>query len=68
MSGTKYQKSKTPSDADVENNPGIGSSKGMIKEGDELELEGENTSEGDVENDANAAGRINLRQKIRTNK
>jgi hypothetical protein len=68
MSGTKHRKSKIPTDADLENNPGIGSSKGMIKEGDDLELEGENTSEGDVENDANAAGGINPRQKIRTNK
>lgn len=68
MSATKHQKPKTPSDADLENDPGIGTSKGTIKEGDELELQGENTSEGDVENDANAAGGINPRQKIRTNK
>ncbi|WP_288142022.1 hypothetical protein [Mesorhizobium sp.] len=48
-----------PSDADLRNNPGIGTSKGTIKEGDELLLEGENTIEGDVENDTNAlAGSI----------
>ncbi|WP_281035442.1 hypothetical protein [Mesorhizobium sp. M9A.F.Ca.ET.002.03.1.2] len=40
----------------------------MIKEGDELELEGENTIEGDVENDTNALGGINPRRKMRTNK
>ncbi|TJV22406.1 MAG: hypothetical protein E5Y04_20430 [Mesorhizobium sp.] len=50
------------------NNPGIGTSKGTIKEGEEFELEGENTVEGDVENDTTAAGGIDPRQKMRTNK
>ncbi|MBM2710031.1 hypothetical protein JQK88_02035 [Mesorhizobium caraganae] len=59
---------KWPSDADLANNPGIGTSKGTIKEGDELDLEGENTIEGDVENDTTTAGGINPRQKMRTNK
>ncbi|MDG4880678.1 hypothetical protein [Mesorhizobium sp. WSM4884] len=64
---TKQHKSRRPSDADLENNPGIGTSKGSSKEGDDLEL-GENTTEGDVENDTTAAGGINPQQKIRTNK
>ncbi|RWO52762.1 MAG: hypothetical protein E5Y10_29655 [Mesorhizobium sp.] len=68
MSGTKHPKWKKPSDADLRNNPGIGTSKGTIKEGDELLLEGENTIEGDAENDTNALGGINPRQKMRTNK
>jgi hypothetical protein len=68
MSGTKHPKWKKPSDADLRHNPGIGTSKGMIKEGEELELEGENTIEGDVENDTHALGGINPRQKMRTNK
>ncbi|MBZ9865236.1 hypothetical protein LB515_07615 [Mesorhizobium sp. CA15] len=64
---TKHLKSRKLSDADLENNPGIGTSKGSIKEGDDLEL-GENTTEGDVENDTTASGGINPRQKMRTNK
>ncbi|TGQ37329.1 MULTISPECIES: hypothetical protein [unclassified Mesorhizobium] len=68
MSGTRHPKSKRPSDADLRNNPGIGTSKGTIKEGDDVELEGDSTIEGDVENDTTAAGGINPRQKMRTNK
>ncbi|TPK93080.1 MULTISPECIES: hypothetical protein [unclassified Mesorhizobium] len=67
MSGNQHPKSKRPSDADISNDPGIGTSKGTIKEGDELE-HGENTVEGDVENDTTSTGGINPRQKIRTNK
>ena len=47
----KHNKGKFPSDADLSNNPGIGTSKGTIKEGDDLALEGENTIEGDIEDD-----------------
>jgi hypothetical protein len=64
----KHNKGKFPSDADLSNNPGIGTSKGMIKEGDDLALQGENTIEGDVENDVGQGGGVNPRQKIRTNK
>ncbi|CDX32348.1 conserved hypothetical protein [Mesorhizobium plurifarium] len=67
MSGNQHPKSKKPSDADMANDPGIGTSKGTIKEGDELE-HGENTVEGDVENDTTSAGGINPRQKVHTNK
>lgn len=67
MSGNQHPKSKKPADADMSNDPGIGTSKGTIKEGDELE-HGENTVEGDVENDTTDAGGINPRQKIRMNK
>ena len=67
MTSTKHHKGKKPSDMDVSNNPGIGTSKGTIKEGDEL-FQGENTVEGDVENDAGRGGSINPRQKVRTNK
>ena len=67
MSKNQHLKSKKPSDADLGNDPGIGTSKGTIKEGDELE-HGENTVEGDVENDTTAEGGINPHQKVRTNK
>ncbi|MER8429601.1 hypothetical protein [Mesorhizobium caraganae] len=68
MTTTRHTKWKNPSVADLANNPGIGTSKGTIKEGDELDLEGENTVEGDVGSDTTAAGGINPRQKMRTNK
>jgi hypothetical protein len=68
MTSTKHHKGKKPSDMDLSNNPGIGTTKGMIKEGDDLLLQGENTVEGDVENDAGRGGSINPRQKVRTNK
>ncbi|MDW6023612.1 hypothetical protein SAZ10_17835 [Mesorhizobium sp. BAC0120] len=67
MTSTKHHKGKKPSDMDVSNNPGIGTSKGTIKESDEL-FQGENTVEGDVENDAGRGGSINPRQNVRTNK
>ncbi|AZO12074.1 MULTISPECIES: hypothetical protein [unclassified Mesorhizobium] len=67
MSGNRHTKSRKPSDADIGSDPGIGTSKGTFKEGDELER-GENTIEGDVENDTTAAGGIDPRQKLRTNK
>jgi hypothetical protein len=68
MAHNKHPKTKTPSDADLKRNPGIGTSKGRMNQGDETALDGENTSIGDVENDTNAAGGIDPRQKMRTNK
>ncbi|MET3594539.1 hypothetical protein ABID26_003947 [Mesorhizobium shonense] len=67
MTGNRHRKSKKPSDADMGTNPGIGTSKGTVKEGDELE-QGDSTIEGDIENDTTDAGGINPRQKVRTNK
>ncbi|PBC02918.1 hypothetical protein [Mesorhizobium sp. WSM3860] len=67
MIGNRHPKSKKPSDADIGSDPGVGTSKGTFKEGDELER-GENTVEGDVENDTTETGGINPRQKTRTNK
>lgn len=59
----KHLKMKKPSDADLRNNPLIGGSKGTTLAGataDDLEeWQGENTMEGDLENDVNAAGGIN---------
>ncbi len=60
---TKHQKTKNPSDADLKGNPLIGGSKGVAMAGaapEDLEdLEGDNTIEGDVENDTNPQGGIN---------
>ena len=46
-------------EGDLERNPGIGQSKGLFAAGGDAELvEGDNTVEGDVENDAGAAGGV----------
>ena len=46
-------------DRDLRNNPGIGQSKGAYAMGGDLDFaEGENTVEGDVENDADSQGRV----------
>jgi len=59
---TRHPKSDRPTDADLKGNPLIGGSKGVAMAGvtpDELEtLQGENTIEGDVENDVNAQGGV----------
>lgn len=56
-------------DEDLRRNPGIGQSKGTFATGeDPAELEGENTFEGDVENDPDALGRVNADKIGRTNR
>lgn len=56
-------------DEDLRRNPGIGQSKGTFATGEDPEgLEGENTSEGDVENDPDALGRVNADRIGRTNR
>lgn len=67
---TKHQKSRGggPFTSDLERNPGIGQSKGSFATGEDPELlEGDNTMEGDIDNDANAQGGINEDQRSRTN-
>lgn len=54
---------------DVKKNPGIGTSKGAFATGtDPLELEGDNTVEGDVANDTTPEGGVDPNQMGRTNK
>jgi len=59
---TKHRKTAQPSDTDLIRNPLIGGSKGLTMSGaapEELEaIEGENTIEGDRENDTNPWGGI----------
>ena len=56
-------------DADLKENPGIGQSKGAYASGEKLEnAEGDNTIEGDVENDPDATGGVNPNRLGRTNK
>ena len=48
--------------SDLERNPGIGGSKGAFRTGEDPEsIEGDNTVEGDVENDTNAQGGVSQR-------
>ncbi len=49
MSGSKHDKGPSPFTDDLERNPGIGQSKGGTTAED---LDGDNTIDGDVENDA----------------
>lgn len=69
MSGNLHPKTKHPSDTDLKSNPGIGASPGMIKGVDDIEEEdGDNTFEGDIENDAGLGGGVDPNQRGRTNK
>ena len=71
MSTTKHRKAQpgeTPRD-DLEDNPGIGTTKGMHAGKGNFDLiEGENTFEGDVENDTNPQGGVDPNHRGRTNK
>lgn len=62
QSMTKHPKQPRPTDVDLVRNPLIGASKGMTmaqaSPDDLADVEGENTIEGDVENDTNAQGGI----------
>jgi hypothetical protein len=56
-------------DEDLKDNPGIGQSKGAFARGGDLDdAEGENTMEGDVENDPGPQGEADPRRVGRTNK
>ena len=66
MTSSKHPETSTPSDDDLRNDPGIGSSKGAT--GFDHELDGENTFEGDVMNDTTPDGGIDPDQRGRENK
>lgn len=68
MTSSKHPKTRNPTDADLRADPGIGRSKGRFAETDAPALEGEATTEGDVMNDATAAGGVDPAQTGRTNK
>lgn len=71
MSTSKHQKAR-PGEAprdDLQENPGIGTSRGVFgAKGDPEMIEGENTFEGDVENDTTPQGGIDPRHVGRSNK
>jgi len=68
MTGTKHEKDKSPFTDDLERNPGIGQSKGSFMTGiPPEEIEGENTVEGDVDNDTTASDGVPQRKRGRAN-
>lgn len=67
MSSTS--KDKRPFPDDLERNPGIGQSKGSFMTGERPgAIEGENTVEGDVENDSTVTDGVPQQDRERTNK
>jgi hypothetical protein len=68
MTSTKHGKGESPFQDDLSRNPGIGQSKGTTIAGaDPDEIEGENTVEGDVDNDVTGAGAVKEHEAGRTN-
>jgi hypothetical protein len=72
MSSTKHPKGESPAadlTDDLERNPGIGQSKGAFATGeDPLSIEGENTVEGDVDNDSTVVDGVPQQERARTNR
>lgn len=68
MSGSKREKARSPFRDDLERNPGIGQSKGSLATGILTGgIEGENTVEGDVDNDTTATDGVPEEERERTN-
>lgn len=68
MSTSKHGKGESPFADDLERSPGIGESKGAFRTGEDPQtIEGENTVEGDVENDPRPSGKVDGNQLGRTN-
>jgi hypothetical protein len=68
MTKNKLEKGKSPFPDDLERNPGIGQSKGSFVTGVRPEeIEGQSTSEGDVDNDTTASGGVPQGKSERTN-
>jgi len=68
MSGSKREKARSPFRDDLERNPGIGQSKGSFATGIlPGGIEGENTVEGDVDNDTTATDGVPEEERERTN-
>jgi hypothetical protein len=65
---SKQPKTRTPTDADLKGNPGIGSSKGTTMAGEDPDaIAGDSTFEGDVENETTPEGGIDPDRVGRTN-
>ena len=71
MTANKPDRTARKKPDDLDENPGIGQSKGLFSRagpGDADLIEGENTIEGDVENDAGIGGGVSGKDLGRTNK
>jgi hypothetical protein len=69
MTDTKQHESDRAFADDLERNPGIGQSKGSFATGmPPEEIEGENTVEGDIENDSTANDGVPQGERGRTNR
>ena len=63
-----HLKTRVPTDADLNGNPGIGQSKGTTMAGEDVEtIEADSTVEGDVENETNREGGVDPGHGGRTN-
>ena len=59
MTSSKHDQGESPFQDDLDRNPGIGQSKGTtIAGGEPSDIEGENTVEGDTDNDTQPTGGI----------
>jgi hypothetical protein len=68
MTHSKHEKGDSPFTDDLKRNPGIGQSKASFATGiSPSEIEGENTVEGDVDNDSTAADGVRQRSPEQTN-
>lgn len=72
MSGSKHDETDlkdNPFPKDLDRDPGIGRSKGAFATGeDPMSIEGENTADGDVQNDSTIGDGVDPDQLGRTNK
>jgi len=68
MTSPKHEKTGKPTDKDLKENPGIGQSAGLRSPEDAERLEGDNTFEGDTDNDTNRWGGIDPRDRQRANR
>jgi hypothetical protein len=68
MSDSKHKEGEAPIADDLDRDPGIGQSKGSFMTGEPPDaIKGENTVEGDVENDSTAGEGVPEEERGRTN-
>ncbi|MBW9117705.1 hypothetical protein JNB88_29230 [Rhizobium cauense] len=67
MTSTRHDRTKKPTDKDLKENPGIGQSAGLNSSEDAELVEGDNTFEGDTDNNANPLG-VDPRDRQRGNR
>ncbi|MGN6059265.1 MAG: hypothetical protein ACTHOI_11870 [Sphingomicrobium sp.] len=69
MADTKHRKGDSPFADDLEKNPGIGESRGAFMTGEDPQsIAGENTVEGDAENDSTAGDGVPQEERERTSR